>query len=421
MTAEREAPVRRDLLDIYGAAIDAVSGRSAVLRHLRAEPAGGRPRQPAAVAIGKAGAAMLRGLVESLGGRLAAGLLITRQGYVSAADWQGLPVRVIEGAHPVPDERSLAAGSALLDFIARQPAERPIWFLISGGASALVEVLRPGVSLADLRTANRWLLGSGLDIGRTNRLRTRLSEIKGGGLLRYLGERPSRLLLISDVPGDAPAAIGSGMLVPPDPADARLDLPRDLPACLRVAPPSASGGEPPGRGPVPEIVANLDAALEAARDRAAALGYPVVRHPDFIAGDAGSAGRRLAGELLAQGRGVHLWGGETTVSLPPDPGRGGRSQHLALAAAVRLAGRRDCWLLAAGTDGSDGSTDDAGALVDGGTLVRGISEGADPRHCLRRADAGRFLELSGDLIHTGPTGTNVMDLVVGLRLDDEPR
>jgi len=110
-----------------------------------------------------------------------------------------------------------------------------------------------------------------------------------------------------------------------------------------------------------------------------------------------------------------VWGGETTVRLPHCPGRGGRNQHLALAAAVELAGRPDCYLLCAGTDGTDGDTEDAGALVDAGTLERAAVDGLDARDCLARADSGALLAASGDLIHTGPTGTNVMDLVLGLK------
>lgn len=414
MSGEDDARARRHLLAIYQAAIEAVSGRAAVARHLAGESSDGPSRELAAVAIGKAAEAMLRGLVDALGQRLAEGLLITKQGHAGAAGWRRRSVEVIESAHPVPDRRSLAAGRALLRFIARQPLQRPVWFLISGGASALVEVLRPGVSLADLRAANEWLLASGLDIARMNRLRTRLSAIKAGGLLRHLGGRPVRLLLISDVPGDDPASIGSGLLVPPERSNDPLDLPEEPPRALRSEPSAESAG-PAVEAPVPEIVANLDMALAAARSRAEALGYPVHGHPEFLAGEAQVVGSELGRALTGLEPGVHLWGGETGVRLPAEPGRGGRNQHLALAAALEFAECRDCWLLAAGTDGSDGPTEDAGALVDGGTVERGERDGADPRGCLQRADAGRFLEIAGDLIHTGPTGTNVMDLVIGLR------
>ena len=127
-------------------------------------------------------------------------------------------------------------------------------------------------------------------------------------------------------------------------------------------------------------------------------------------GDTLATGRALAQQLCAGPAGVQVWGGETTLQLPPDPGRGGRNQSLALSAALALQGRDDVWLLAAGTDGSDGPTEDAGALVDGATVARGQVDDLDAQRCLDRADAGSFLEASGDLIHTGPTGTNVMDV-----------
>jgi hydroxypyruvate reductase len=123
--------------------------------------------------------------------------------------------------------------------------------------------------------------------------------------------------------------------------------------------------------------------------------------------------------LLDAGPGVRLWGGETTVVLPPQPGQGGRNQHLALAAALALRGRQDILLLAAGTDGNDGNTQAAGAIVDGGTVARAAAAGRDAARALREADAGGCLAAAGDLLVTGPTGTNVTDLAIGLKLDDE--
>jgi glycerate 2-kinase len=139
-------------------------------------------------------------------------------------------------------------------------------------------------------------------------------------------------------------------------------------------------------------------------------------HSERLCGDAAAAGRRLAAELLDGPASVHIWGGETGVELPANPGRGGRNQQLALAAAEVLAGHDKVWLLAAGTDGSDGPGEDAGAVIDGGTLARGELDGLNAAACLHRADAGSFFEASGDLISTGPTGTNVMDLVIGLKV-----
>jgi hydroxypyruvate reductase len=163
------------------------------------------------------------------------------------------------------------------------------------------------------------------------------------------------------------------------------------------------------------VVATLEDACAAVEQAADAMGLATRRLTPRAAGDAEQAASRYAHELALGTEDVLLWGGETTVQLPPEPGRGGRSQHFALAAARLLAGHDDLVLLAAGTDGSDGNSDDAGAIVDGGTLARGRSAGLDADASLAGADAGRFLEASGDLLHTGPTGTNVGDLVLGLR------
>ena len=145
-------------------------------------------------------------------------------------------------------------------------------------------------------------------------------------------------------------------------------------------------------------------------------GYRAALDSAFVAGDAIQAGTRLAQKLLQSEAGVvHVWGGETTVQLPPSPGRGGRNQNLALAAALVLKQCDNVWFLSAGTDGTDGPTEDAGALVDGGTIARGAAAGLDAMQSLAQADAGSFLEASGDLVHAGPTGTNVMDIILGLR------
>jgi hydroxypyruvate reductase len=138
----------------------------------------------------------------------------------------------------------------------------------------------------------------------------------------------------------------------------------------------------------------------------------------MLKGDARVAGAAIATRIKEGLPGLYLWGGETTVTLPPVPGRGGRCQTLALEAAVAIAGRQDCFLLAAGTDGSDGPGEDAGALVDGGTTARGAADCFDAQDALSRADAGTFLEASGDLLSTGPTGTNVMDVVFALKIEN---
>lgn len=398
---------RSRLLEWLSQTLVEVSGETLVAAALAGDAI--RP-STSLIAIGKAAPAMACGALRAAGtARFGASLVITKTGH--ATPWHNClrqaGARVIESGHPVPDARSLDAGAALLELLART-GDADLLLLLSGGASSLVEVLPPGVTLDALRRANTWLLGSGWDIARVNAVRRRLSSIKGGGLLAYVGMRRTRALLLSDVLGDDPAAIGSG-LVTPVPDDAvPADLPDWLAGLLR---PRTSAPADPGVDLA--ILAGNRTAREAFARRAQAAGVAVTRHETVLTGDARETGERIARRLLDGAPGVHVWGGETTVRLPDAPGVGGRNQHLALAAARILAGNPRVALLAAGTDGSDGPTDDAGALVDGGTVERGRLAGLDPLACLVRADAGRFLEASGDLVSTGPTGTNLNDLLVG--------
>ncbi|MBV8784446.1 MAG: hydroxypyruvate reductase, partial [Gammaproteobacteria bacterium] len=200
---------------------------------------------------------------------------------------------------------------------------------------------------------------------------------------------PARALFVSDVPQDDPDVIGSGL--------------------LGVA---RSGTDRVQR----QVVAQVEQAVAAAAACATALGLRVHAPGGRFAGEATRLAARFAHELLLSPAQLCVWGGESTVSLPAQPGRGGRNQHLALAAARLLAGHGELLLLAAGTDGVDGASDDAGALVDGDTCARITLAELDTEHCLAAADSGAALAASGDLLHTGPTGTNVGDLVIGLKL-----
>lgn len=369
---------RHDLLQIYTYALAAVEGSAAV--HGALLEAG----EPVSViATGKAASAMMAGAEARLGKRLAAGFLVTKNGHIQAAG-HGPDIELHQAGHPLPNADSLQAGQALLDFIARQPVTHSLLFLISGGTSSLVEVLADGVSLAHLIRENRALLGSGLSIDKINQQRRQLSRLKGGGLGQMLDTRSVQALLISDVPDDDPAVIGSGMLLPAD----NIDI---------------------------KIIACLDDALDAARVAAGRLGYDVTVQLPRFNGDAATLGREFAQNLLQAQPGVYIQGGESTVQLAEQPGQGGRNQHLALAAAIALDNQPNIMILAAGTDGTDGPTEDAGALVDGMTVHRGELAELDAIASLARFDAGRFLSASGDLIHTGPTGTNVMDLLIGIK------
>ena len=198
---------RSELLDIFKAGLAAVEGRAVVARYLAQHPVAGAC---SLVALGKAAGAMALGALESLGEGVIDGLVISKPGHLPRGLFNHPQLTLIEGGHPLPDRSSLEAGAALLDFLSHLPPERALLFLISGGTSSLVEVLRPGVGLADLQRVNRWLLGSGLPIEKMNRIRKSLSAIKGGGLLRYVGGRSVTGLFISDVRWDDPAVIGSG-------------------------------------------------------------------------------------------------------------------------------------------------------------------------------------------------------------------
>ncbi len=408
------ARARRDLLQIFEAALARVEVRRAVFEALSPSP-----RTVSLVAIGKAAESMTLGAFDRLGGQVVDGLVISKPGHLQSRELQDLPVTLIEGGHPLPDASSLQAGEALAQFIQGLPQDRELLFLISGGASGVVERLREGVDLQALQRINNWLLGSGLPIGAMNRVRKAISQIKGGGLIPLLQERPARVLLISDVPGDDPGVIGSGLLVPgPDPLQdlSGLRLPDWLSALLPTQPRAPIA---PGDNVDLRIVASLADARQAAAEKGRELGYRVQVFGAPIGGDVEVVGKRLAYELNDAWPGLYIWGGEPTVRLPEQPGRGGRNQHLALCVAEQIAGNRLVYFLSAGTDGGDGPGEDAGGLVDGGTLSRGSREsGLDAEGCLARADSGSFLEASGDLIHTGPTGTNVMDLMLGLKLQN---
>jgi glycerate 2-kinase len=383
--AQASDPRRQLLLTLFQAGLARVEGRRCVCSALAAGVSG--PVWLAAV--GKAATAMALGAHDALRGAIERTLIITRD----REDLSGFPARATPevwlGAHPVPDERSLAAGARLLAWVDELPAHVLPLFLVSGGSSSLVEVLEPGKTLRDLEEFTRAALASGIAIGELNARRAALSRIKGGRLAARLGARPARALFVSDVPEDDPGVIGSGLMGPAPGAGDRVER---------------------------QIVASVDHAVAAVAQRAAELGLSVHAPLARFADSAPRLAARFAHELRLSPAQLCVWGGESTVQLPPHPGHGGRNQHLALAAARLIAGHPDLMLLAAGTDGSDGVTADAGALVDGDTCARLVLAELDVDRCLEQADSGRALAASGDLVHTGPTGTNVGDLVIGLKL-----
>jgi glycerate 2-kinase len=399
-------PRRRVLLELLRAALAAVDGRSCTLHALRSAPLRNRIAHTDrfwVAAVGKAAARMALGAGDALGATLERVLLITKDGHVDAETVKLPRLEVWESSHPVPDQRSLDAGARLVRFIEEMPATVQPLLLVSGGASSLVEVLVPGASLAALQRLNCEGLSGGLSIEALNARRSELSRIKGGRLAARLGGRGAIALFISDVPGDDPAVIGSGLLGPP---------PLTAPA---GGSPAQQGAHAPADDIERIVVASMAKALGAVRTRAGRLAVQI--EPALFGGPTERLAVRFVHELVLGAAQLRVWGGESALELPERPGRGGRNQHLALAAARLIAGH-DLFLLAAGTDGTDGPTADAGALVDGGTCARVMCAGLDVDDCLRRADSGSALAAAGDLVQTGPTGTNVGDLVMGLRLSE---
>jgi glycerate 2-kinase len=324
------------------------------------------------------------------------------------AVFDGLVVHV--APHPVPDARSVAGAALLRAALSAAGPHDLVLALVSGGGSALVEEPAAGLTLHDLSRATRALLASGAPIDAVNTIRQRLSTVKGGGLLR--GCRAAvEVLVASDVPGDDPHLVASGPFSPPSGADALAIARRWLaPDALPPAAWAALGRASSAVRAVPHTVVarNADAVAAAARALTAA-GYDVAVHGEPVEGEAADLGRVYAVRAAALGPGQALvLGGEPTVTLGSAPGRGGRSQELALAALVAgLPG--DAVILAAGTDGVDGPTDAAGAVVHGGMPTVGLGE------ALARHDTYPALDRLSALVRTGPTGANAMDLHILLR------
>lgn len=396
------------LADLYRAAIEAAHGR----RCVRLALAGESVLRWSAVAIGKAAEAMMAGACDALGDSLERGLVVRKAGLRDDQSPLHGAIEVLDAAHPVPDLSSLAAGGRLVRFVEAAPVEGRFLFLISGGASSLVELLPAGVTLAQWQRLNRWLLGSGLDIAQINTIRRRVSLLKGGGLLRYLGGREAHSLLISDVPDDDPATIGSGLLTP-SPAVPLPPVPEWVRQIVRDDG-SAARGESGNTVPDQRVVATNACAVEGAIARARECGIAARSGAERLSGDAVEQARRLVMAVREGPAGVAVWGGETVVSLPARFGRGGRNLHLALAAAIALDGQGGVSLLAAGTDGDDGSSEYAGAIVDGATVSRGRAAGLDPQACLAEFDSERFLRVASATFATGATGTNVGDIVIAM-------
>lgn len=375
---------------------------------------------------GKAGAAMAVAVEAALGDTVADGLVVVKDGHALATE----RIRIVEAGHPVPDARGEAAARGLLALARGAGARDLVLFLVSGGGSALTPAPAPPVTLADKQQVTRALLGAGATIGELNAVRKHLSLIKGGQLARAAAPARVVSLLLSDVIGDRPDVIASGPTAPDSStfADALAVLQRravgaDVPPAVWARLEAGCRGEveetpKPGDALFTRVhntvIGNNAIVADAAVARAAALGWRPHVATRALQGEA----REVARELVAQARALAppaclVASGETTVTVRGS-GTGGRCQEFALAAALALEGDDALVALAAGTDGTDGPTDAAGGLVDGGSLRRAAGAGVDGRAALDANDAHRFLMASGDLVVTGPTNTNLLDLYLVL-------
>jgi hydroxypyruvate reductase len=378
------------------------------------------------VAAGKAAGTMAKAAGELLGERVSGGLVVTKDGHDPGPE----DFETVFASHPEPDERGVGASRKVKEFVESLGEDDLLLALISGGASALLADPAPPIELADLKELTSDLLKSGADIGEINTVRKHVSVLKGGGLARLAHPAQTVALLLSDVVGDDPSSIASG-LTTPDPTTLEgtrrvlrryaIDTPESISAHLRDA-----GETPAEDDPVFDNVVNVVCgggrhAAEAAVEKAEELGYAPLLLTTTLTGDALGAASVYAAvvrEVLASDNPLPspcaiISGGEATVTVRGG-GEGGPNLEFALALAVQLDGVEGWAAFSADTDGHDGSTDAAGGIVGGETAHEIREHGVDPQEALSDNDSYAALEAGRALLVTGPTGTNVNDLRVAL-------
>ena len=419
-----EAVLRKQALAIFKAAVAAANPGDAVAARLRRESFD-RYRNIYVVGAGKAGAAMARAAERVLGRRITQGLLNVKYGHRAALR----RIELNECGHPMPDERGVEGSRRIAEIAAAAGPDDLVLCLISGGASALLPLPADPITLAEKQETTKLLLACGAPIQEINTVRKHSSQIKGGQLARLASPASVLTLLVSDVIGDDPGVIGSGPTAPDAStfADARAILEKyaisdRVPRSVRERIERGERGEtaetPKPGEPVfarvrHEVIGSNRLAVNRAVARAKEFGCHTMVLSTFVEGETREVARMhaaIAREIVESGRPLKppacvITGGETTVTLHGD-GLGGRNQEFALAAAIDIAGLPNVVIFSAGTDGSDGPTDAAGAIADGQTL------GRDQRapEFLARNDSYHYFSALGDLVVTGPTHTNVMDL-----------
>lgn len=433
------AALRNDARCIFDAALHAVDPAAAIRRHVVREgdrlTIGGIPSdldrfdRVYVVGAGKAGSVMAGAMESILGDRLTGGVVNVKYGHSTPLRC----VELVEAGHPIPDAAGVAGTEKIVKLLKRLDEKDLVFCLLSGGGSALLPLPVDGVTLEEKQAVTSRLLQCGATINETNTVRKHISQVKGGQLARLAS--PARLvsLVLSDVIGDPLDIIASGPTVPDESTFSdcksilkKYGLEGDLPAAaIRHLDAGMNGTEPetPASGdPVFDrtqtvLIANNRQALDTARIEAERRGFNTLVLSSSIDGETREIARvyaAMAREIVSRGDPVRspacvISGGETTVTLKGD-GKGGRNQEFVLAAVTGIEGLESTVVFSAGTDGTDGPTDAAGAVADGQTLARSAEIGLDVDASLDDNDAYHFFKPLGDLVITGPTHTNVMDL-----------
>jgi glycerate 2-kinase len=400
---------------ILASALNAVEPGAAVRRYLH-ENKLPLAKRIFAFGLGKAACAMTQALADEI--KLTDTLIVTKH----ASSLTLIPVKVIEGNHPVPGDASISAGVAVLKFISQLTPDDLLVCLISGGGSSLMTA--PRIPLADLQSLTSALLACGARIDEINILRRHLDQLKGGGLARFVNGAQILSLILSDVVNDALETIASGPTAP-DPTTCnhafgviqKYHLLNKIPASVRWSLRETLKPDNPAFGKVQnKIIASNTLALFAAQAQAQREGFRANIIRTGLQGEASIVGRQIVSQLkesmlTMQRPFCLLAGGETTVTIH-GKGQGGRNQELALATVEVLSGLKNVMVIALATDGEDGPTDAAGAVVSGVSAQKAESLGMSVADYLSRNDAYSFFEAMNDLIRIGPSGTNVNDLTL---------
>lgn len=419
-------------VDPQNAVIDAVNNNGTLIK-LKNNLTEGPSRSRIFVwAMGKAAQSMALGLKSAFPGKLEKGVVITKHNKPVLEKLLLPEIISFEGDHPVPTDRSARATRAALASLGQLNPQDLVFCLISGGGSALTVLPQEGITIQDYQQMTRLLLECGATIQEINIVRQQVDRIKGGGLAKLL--QPARVisLILSDVVGDPLDVIASGPTIPSthsigdavniiDKYDLNDKLPVHIQKYFQKKIEKCKQGNLLGNldfdGSTDNIlIGNNALAARAAKECARSLGFDAKVMTSTLQGEAREIGKKLAGELkraytaLWGERHCWIYGGETTVTIRGN-GKGGRNQELALAAALELRGMPQGCLISIATDGEDGPTDAAGAIVDGNTIDNGLKIGLDAQQFLANNNAYSYFEKAGGLIRTGPSGTNVNDLV----------